>query len=527
MGKLNNYSLLTEEEYYKICSVIPSNLIRDYFKKNPKGFSKIRPGFRPSSVQNKDAIRLLVTHREHSFVYSFVEKMANKWLKEIQDAVQDYKDKGESEITSYIHTLYQSFFADNVSAYFKLIDKDYNEDQLEMISNLVKLLKGVEEKQCELEATTTELKDALSNSERKAARSEKLLEKSNKQLTDLTSKLNELKLIEKHYQKLLGNFEKTTKEKESIVQQVSCLEKQVFSLNETVKELKKEKEGLETSIREKIEAEKEKASLLEYSSPLAPIDMDEFKEYFSYNLESIDVVNSTLPVNRMLTAYMADILFLGKPIICNKSYAESLTKCISNTLAGDTPINSIAFSPEYDEKTLTAAIKNCGRIVMLDNFLGNYNETVLLTILDRFKSKIIILTVTYEKTLFYLPKDFLAYSCYVNLSHISSFGRALMPDEDPSVIAEKENERTGITVPNRYQDIIISIAKELGFSRQLSEKASEFINDDLSACAALAFYLIPYVNEVLGKNAFNSSESLQKYASRSPYKVLFEEWFMS
>ena len=527
MGKLNNFSLLTEEEYLKICSVIPHNLISDYFKKNPKEFSKIRPGFRPSSVQNKDAIRLLVTHRDHDFVYSFVEKIVNKWLKEIQNAVQDYKNKGESEITSYIHTLYQSFFSDNVSAYFKLIDKDYNEDQLEMISNLVMLLKNIEEKQCELESTTTELRDALRNSERKVAKGEKLLEKTNKQLTDLTSQLNNLKLIEKQYQKLVGDFEKTTKEKESMIQQVGCLEKQVFSLNETVKKLKKEKESLETSIREKIEAENEKnALLLEDSYPLAPIDMDEFKEYFSYNLESIAVVNSALPVNKMLTTYIADILFRGKPIICKKSYANSLIRCVSNTLVGNDSISSIAFSPEYDEKALTTAIKNCGRIVMLDNFLGNYNETILLTILDRFKSKIIILTVTYEKTLFYL-KDFLAYSYYVNLSHIPSFGKALIPDEDPSVIEEKENEGARITAPNRFRDIITSIAKELGFSRILSEKASEFITDDLSACATLAFYLIPYVDEVLGKNAFNTSESLQRYASHSPYKVLFEEWFMS
>lgn len=525
---MNNFSLLTEEEYLKICSVIPHNLISDYFKKNPKEFSKIRPGFRPSSVQNKDAIKLLVTHRDHDFVYSFVEKIVNKWLKEIQNAVQDYKNKGESEITSYIHTLYQSFFSDNVSAYFKLIDKDYNEDQLEMISNLVMLLKNTEEKQHKLESTTTELRDALSNSERKALKSEKRLEKSNKQLMDLTSKVNDLKIIEKQYQKLIGDFEKTTKEKESIIQQVSCLGKKVFSLNETVKELKKEKENLENSIREKIEAENERASLLfEASSPLAPIDMDEFKECFSYNLESIDVVNSILPVNKMLTTYIADILFRGKPIICNKSYANSLIRCVSNTLVGDDSISSITFAPEYDEKTLTTAIKNCGRIVMLDNFLGNYNETILITILDRFKSKIIILTVTYEKTLSYLPKDFLAYSYYVNLSHIPSFGKALITDEEPSVIEEKENERARIIAPNRFHDIIISIAEELGFSRLLSEKASEFITDDLSACATLAFYLIPYVDEVLGKNAFNTSESLQRYASHSPYKALFEEWFMS
>lgn len=525
---MNNFSSLSEEEYKKICSVIPHNIIVGYFQKNPKEFSKIRPGFRAAAVQNKDAIRLLVTYRERGFISSFVERIVNDWLKDIQPVVQKYQDNGESEITSYIHTLYQSFFSDNVSAYFKLIAKDYSEDQLEMISNLVALLKSIEEKQHELETSSSELKEELNNSERKVEKGEKLLEKANKQLTDLTSKLSELKSLQKQYQKLLSTNEQITKEKDSAFLRIDRLTQQIVLLNESVKELQKEKAELETSIRAKIEEEKEAESLrVESSFPIAPVDMDEFKEYFSYNLESIDVNNSTLPINTLLTTFISSILFQGKPIICNKSYMGTLAKCISNTLAGNAPINTIAFSSDLDEKQICAAIKSSGRIVVLDNFLGNYNETVLLSILDGFKSKIIILSVVYEKTLFYLPKDFFTYSYYVNLSHISGFVRAINPDEDPSVLEEKEITQSEFPSKNRYQDTVLSIALELGYSRLLSEKVTEFICDDISACAVLAFNVIPYVGDVLGKNAFNISESLQRYVGRCPYKKVFEEWFMA
>ena len=163
--------------------------------------------------------------------------------------------------------------------------------------------------------------------------------------------------------------------------------------------------------------------------------------------------------------------------------------------------------------------------MVLENFLGNYNETRLLSILDKFKSKITILSVTYEKTLFYLPNDFFAYCHYVNLSHISGFTRDIIPAEDPSILAENEITQVDFPAKNRYQDIVRSIALELGFSRLVSDKITEFVSDDKSACAVLSLSIIPYLSDVMGKNAFNVSETLQRYINRCPYKKVFEEWF--
>ena len=133
--------------------------------------------------------------------------------------------------------------------------------------------------------------------------------------------------------------------------------------------------------------------------------------------------------------------------------------------------------------------------------------------------------MTYEKTLFYLPKDFLAYCYYVNLSRIPGFVRAMLPDEDPSTLMEKENARMTYPTKNRFQDTVRSIASELGFSALISDKVAEFVCDDRSACAVLLLSIIPYMSDVLGKNSFNISETLQRYINRCPYKKVFEEWF--
>jgi hypothetical protein len=151
----------------------------------------------------------------------------------------------------------------------------------------------------------------------------------------------------------------------------------------------------------------------------------------------------------------------------------------------------------------------------------------LLSILDKYKSKIIILSVTYERTLFYLPKDFLTYCYYVNLSRVSEFVRARTPDEDPSILTEKEIMQAVFPSKNRFQDTVRSIALELGLSALISDKVAEFVSDDISACAVLSLSIIPYLSDVLGKNAFNISETLQRYINRCPYKKVFEEWFMA
>ena len=224
-----------------------------------------------------------------------------------------------------------------------------------------------------------ELKDALTVCERKAEKSEKSLEKANKKLAELTSKQNELESLQKKYQELLKDYEQATIEKDLAVSQVDELKKQILSLNEAVGALQKEKAQLETSIRTRIEEEKEAEALrINISYPIAPVDMDEFVDYFSYNLDSIGVVDSNLPLKTLLTTYMSCVLFQGKPIICNRTCTDTFARCLSNTLVNNEPVNHIVFSSDLDEKHICTALNMSGRIVVLENFLGNYNETLLL-----------------------------------------------------------------------------------------------------------------------------------------------------
>ena len=74
---MSDFSLLNDEEYSRICAAIPHGIVVGYFKKNPKEFSKIRPGFRATAVKSDDAVKLMVKCRQNGFISSFVEHIAN------------------------------------------------------------------------------------------------------------------------------------------------------------------------------------------------------------------------------------------------------------------------------------------------------------------------------------------------------------------------------------------------------------------------------------------------------------------
>ena len=118
---MSDISILTDEEYGRICAAIPHGIIVGYFKKNPKEFSKIRPGFRAAAIKKDDAIKLMVKYRQNGFISSFVEHIVKDWLMDISSAISDYQQNGETEISAYIHALSQSYFANNISAYFEIV----------------------------------------------------------------------------------------------------------------------------------------------------------------------------------------------------------------------------------------------------------------------------------------------------------------------------------------------------------------------------------------------------------------------
>lgn len=137
---------MTDEELQYICDVIPYEDVQVYFRHNPKQFGKIRPGFRVTSVTKDNAAKILYATKSSHFVSSFLEKHISIWLSEIEAHISACMEDGDSLDMAYAHTLPHSFFSENYSLFFKLIEKEKSEDYLDLLRELVLMVS--KEKEC-------------------------------------------------------------------------------------------------------------------------------------------------------------------------------------------------------------------------------------------------------------------------------------------------------------------------------------------------------------------------------------------
>jgi hypothetical protein len=284
---------------------------------------------------------------------------------------------------------------------------------------------------------------------------------------------------------------------------------------------KKTKEDLE---KQKVKQHVEQEAALKSKCPK---DIDYFKEYLGYNLEDIGVPTNA-DYYALLKDHMGEILFQRKPVIIGRNTAFSLMNCISNTLVKTSTIPALAFAPDIVEEAIDAFLSQNKRIVCLDNFIGNCNETTLITICDRHRDKIIFLTVIYDRTLCYVPDELMKYCHYLNLNRIEALAGDKELTEDPSIIDETETPLAAIIPDARWSAILKEMLDDFGICGALSAYKSSLINDELRLCRLLAFDVLPYCVDVLKIAPFNASERFLKYAGatgRCPYKDLFRRWF--
>ena len=527
---MSDISILTDEEYGRICAAIPHGVIVGYFKKNPKEFSKIRPGFRASAIKMDDAVKLMVKCRQNGFISSFVERIVKDWLAEISDAITEYQKDGETEISASIRALSQSYFADNNSAYFKLAETEFSDDDISLIQATIALVKDYETKVHEIEDKLNkslqeidECKRVIINADSKNKRQ---LEESALQIRKLKERIEELKKAESLYREAQGELEKSKQDIERLNRLNATSVEKMAELQSEIEKITKEKADLEVSVRKKLEDERKEELLAKvFTKPLRPVDIDEFLDYLRFNLESIGVKNeSDLPIKDLLSFYIADTVFCGKPIVCDKVMSEVLSGCIANALVGTSDVSRISFTADINEKALREFLINSGRIIVIDNFLGNFNETILFSIIDDYRNKIIILTYSYSKTLKFISEELFAFCNFIGAAKVPALFAGSKTDEDPSTFDEEEYDPEWVYYGNRYETILRNMLKELNYCEKIVNAKVLNISDERKLCEILLFDIIPYCIEVRSINPLNYSRTLQKYMQKSHYSKLLERW---
>lgn len=527
---MNYLPLLTEDEARYICSVIPYEHTINYFQKNPKELAKIRPGFRAKAISRSDASKLLFNYRSRGFVSFFIERNISDWLSQIQEHYNKCIDDGDSKDLAYIHTLPSCFFADNIALYFKLIGEEHQEEYVAWINTTVTAIKEAND---EKEKLQEELKAKKSDITQLQADLD--CAKSDSKRTGI--KLNELSTEIRTLQRSISALEELRIAAQKDEEVITSLKAKIQVREETIQELRAELSDARNSSQQleaqiKAELEKQKGAKIAKQKAArktkCPNDIEEFKDYLGYNLENIGVPTDS-EYFALLKEHLSKILFQGIPIAVSRDVGRTIIKCVANTLNGQSSVKTLVFGEELSIDDVDSFLSSAERVVCLDNFIGNYNETQLLPLFDNYRDKIIFLTVAYDRTINYVSREFLRYCHYLNLNRIAALCANTALTEDPSTIEEIEFEPKGLSQGNRYFSILREMLGEFGFLPCMIEQRCAAIYDEQDLCRVLAFDVLPYCVDVLQIAPYNTSERLQKYAGdagRCPYKNLFMEWFV-
>lgn len=526
---MNYLPHLTENEIRYICSEIPVQETISYFQRNSKAFARIMPGFRAKRLNQAQVSALLYRCRNDNFISPFIEKHISDWLTHIQGRITQMIKDGDSKESALLYTLPFCSFTNNVGLFFKLSKEEYSEEYITLLNSAVIAIKDASVQQDKIyedlkgkESVINDLQSKLDSTKSDLERTEIKLNERNTETVELKHSLADLVKLR---QTILNNQETI----EALEAKIHVREETINDLRNELAEAKNSKKQLEVQIRSELEKQcAAKASEQQVAlKPKCPRDIEEFKDYLRYNLENIGV-STVSDYYVLLIEHLSKILFQGIPILINRGVGINLFKCISNALVGRSNVKTLVFSKDISIDDIERFLSSAGRVACLDNFIGNFNETELISLFDNHRNQVIFLTVSYDKTLHYVSSEFLRYCQYLNLNRIVALSANVDLTEDPSTVEEVEYENRWIPQENRYATLLREMMGEFGFLQSLIVKKCTQISDEQDFCRMLAFDVLPYCIDVLQIAPYNTSERLNKYAGlagRCLNKSLFMRWF--
>jgi Chromosome segregation ATPases len=544
---------LSADEIKEICLAYPLKEISSGFRKFSKDFSTLMPGHRPQTVNGEAGRKLIFNNLRSDLTAKMVEALLCTWVPKVTTAAEQQMNNGRSKDIAYILTFSELGMPECIPIYFRLVGEEISEERTAAICSGVEalLIERTEAAgKADAGVALTYLKEERSKHEEELR--EKNLEFKSKveeikalsaELTVKDEQIKSLSVenlqIEKLHRLLDAEEEKLsslTAEKKKLENRLTELQKKneiaqltIQQQYEATAELHAQSESWRLQLEEVTRASKELMfkTYRDSSEELRPVDTDDFTEHLTYNLKSLGI-SDTSDFWAPLICFLTEILFQNKPIICNQEAGMALAHCISNTLCGNSEPVVLPYSEGISGDVLRAFLMLDSRVVVLDSFLGNYNDMELLSILKSVKRKIVFVTIEYDRTMAYLPEELLCHCTYLNVNRIGEFFLMNGVAEEPSEIQE-ELITPVLKGPNqRAQRLCKEIMLQLGFSAFLAETISAQMASEEKLIGYLAFSILPYSLEVFETSPYGVSERLQKYAGtlgKCQQKELLMRWF--
>ena len=111
---------LSKTDVESICKLIGSRDLKQNFQTNSNGFSRIKPGFRPKTMSDEEAVTLTVQNVTTRFISKFLNEKIQSLMDKIIGEQANLIAKGIPSDDAHIIALANSPFYDNLDLYFRL-----------------------------------------------------------------------------------------------------------------------------------------------------------------------------------------------------------------------------------------------------------------------------------------------------------------------------------------------------------------------------------------------------------------------
>lgn len=475
--------------------------------------------------------------------------VSEEQIKLLTAAVKLYKESGdkisslETELDSSENRIKElSDKNSNLSNSFNRVKKDYNEVYTE--AKLYKEKSTVLENQINvLNNRLEELQIANSNLTSDSRRRKEEIARARSSIEDLKSQIISMK--EEHGQLLIEHetaLNKIISLQTEIDSNLLQLEKKNKEYDEKVAEIETLKNDYEGRRKEEIDsdiieqsqinpvliADKNKGELVLSPDKILEIKNKHCKTYYVKDEECLnDEVEYAIQDAKisdgkeLLQVYLTRIYYLNKPIVGNKRDCDFILKLYSHMFNKE-KYTYLVFNEEIKLDEIYFSLEKSERVVYLDNFIGNYNETILFSLLNCYKDKIFIISAMYDKMFMYLPDDFLRDCSYINLTRYQLTDYIQFNIEH---CEEHEFNKSYEICDNAATSAMLSILKDLNISNTVRGELIQNIRGHLDVGAVLTFSVLPYLVDVKGKDPFAESERLLQYYEKNKNSKLTLKWF--
>lgn len=246
-------------------------------------------------------------------------------------------------------------------------------------------------------------------------------------------------------------------------------------------------------------------------------DVESLNDEIEYAIQDAKISDG----KELLQAYLTRIYYLNKPIVGNRKDCDFILKLYSHMFNRER-YSYIVFHEEIKLAEIYFALEKSERVVYLDNFIGNYNETILFSLLNCYKDKIFIISAVYDKMFMYLPDDFLRDCSYINLTRFQLTDNIQFNIEQ---CEEYEFNKPYEICDNAATSAMLSILKDLNIPNTVRGELIQNIHGHLDVGAVLTFSVLPYLVDVKGRDPFAESERLLQYYEKNKNSKLTLKWF--